>query len=258
MRDILTDLEGTPTDPGEGIRAAGRRVLPKRFYKEVTARSGEAGFEILLDGRPVRTPAKRPFAVPTAALAEALAQEWDAQGTEIDPTTMPLTRLVNVALDGVAHEPDAVAEEMIRYMGTDLLLYRADGPDGLVARQATHWDPVLAWLDRSHDARFFLAEGIRHVAQPEDMISRTAALVPVADTLALTALSSITTLTGSAFLALAVAAGALDAEAAWTAAHVDEDWNIERWGEDAEAAHRRAARKAEMLAAVRLLELARG
>lgn len=257
MRDILTDLEGTPADPTESIRQAGRRTLPKRFYKEVSTRQGEEGFEILLDGRPVRTPAKTRLAVPQEALAQALAEEWAAQGAEIDPSTMPLTRLVNVALDGVARERPAVAEEIVRYMGTDLLLYRAEGPDSLVARQAAHWDPVLDWLHQNHGARFFLAAGIRHVAQPQDMLDRAAALVPVDDTLALTALSSITALTGSAFLAVAVAQGAIDAEAAWAAAHVDEDWNIERWGEDSAAAHRRAARKAEMLAAVRLLELSR-
>ncbi len=258
MRDILTDLEGTPADPTETIRQAGRRTLPKRFYTEVSTRQGEEGFEILLDGRPVRTPAKAKLAVPQAALAEALAAEWAAQGTEIDPSTMPLTRLVNVALDGVANERAAVAEEIVRYMGTDLLLYRAEGPDSLVARQAAQWDPVLDWLHQSHGARFFLAEGIRHVAQPQDMLDRAAALVPVDDVLALTALSSITALTGSAFLAVAVAQGAIDAETAWAAAHVDEDWNIERWGEDSAATHRRLARKAEMLAAVRLLELSRG
>lgn len=257
MRDILTDLEGTPADPTETIRQAGRRTLPKRFYQEVTTRPGADGFEILLDGRPVRTPAKAKLAVPHLPLAEALAEEWAAQGPEIDPSTMPLTRLVNVALDGVARERSAVAEEIVRYMGTDLLLYRAEGPDSLVARQAAQWDPVLEWLHQSYGARFFLAEGIRHVAQPQDMLDRAAALVPVDDVLVLTALSSLTALTGSAFLAVAVAQGAIDAEAAWAAAHVDEDWNIERWGEDSAATDRRRARKAEMLAAVRLLELSR-
>lgn len=257
MRDILSDLEGSPADPTESIRQDGRRTLPKRFYKDVSIRQADGGFEILLDGRPVRTPAKTRLAVPQEALAQALAAEWAAQGTQIDPSTMPLTRLVNVALDGVANERAAVAEEIVRYMGTDLLLYRAEGPESLVARQAAQWDPVLDWLHQSHGARFFLAEGIRHVAQPQEMLDRAAALVPVDDTLTLTALSSITALTGSAFLAVAVAAGGIDAEAAWAAAHVDEDWNIERWGEDTAAAHRRAARKAEMLAAVRLLELSR-
>ncbi len=258
MRDILSDLEQSPLDPAEAIRAQGRRTLPKRFYKEVTVAEGEGGHEVRLDGRPLRTPAKAKLAVPSAALAAALAEEWAAQGVEIDPFTMPLTRLVNVALDGVARNPQEVKEEIVRYMGSDLLLYRAEGPEGLVARQATHWDPVLAWLDRAHDARFFLAEGIRHVEQPADMVARVAALVGTDDPLSLAALSTLTALTGSAFLAVALANGVLDADAAWRAAHVDEDWTIERWGEDAEATARRAAREKEMRAAVRLLDLVKG
>lgn len=255
MRDILEDLDRDPIDPAASIRAEGRRNLPKRFYKEVITRQGEAGFEILLDGRSVRTPARAVLAMPTQALAEAVAAEWAAQDQLIDPITMPLTRLVNVALDGVAKTRDEVADEIVRYMGSDLLLYRAEGPEGLVARQAEHWDPVLAWLDEAYDARFFLAQGIRHVAQPADMVARVAAALPREDALALAALSTLTALTGSAFLAVALLAGRLDADAAWTAAHVDEDWTIERWGEDAEATARRAARAVEMRAAVRLLEL---
>lgn len=257
MRDILTDLDRDPIDPAASIRAEGRRALPKRFYKEVSTRSGEGGFEILLDGRPMRTPARARLAVPTQALADALVQEWAAQGAEIDPVSMPLTRLVNVALDGVAQNRDAVADEIVAYMGSDLLLYRAEGPEGLVARQAEQWDPVLDWLNTAHGARFFLAEGIRHVEQPADMVARVAALLPRADALALAALSTLTALTGSAFLAVALAQGALDADTAWRAAHVDEDWTVERWGEDAEATARRAARERDMRAAVRLLDLAR-
>ncbi|GGF63331.1 ATPase [Azorhizobium oxalatiphilum] len=255
MRDILNDLDRDPIDPAASIRAEGRKNLPKRFYKEVSTRAGDSGFEILLDGRSVKTPARVPLAVPTQALADAVAAEWAAQEQLIDPMTMSLTRLVNVALDGVANTREEVADEIVRYMGSDLLLYRAEGPEGLVARQAEHWDPVLAWLDETYGARFFLAEGIRHVAQPEDMVARVAAALPREDVLALAALSTLTALTGSAFLAVALLGGRLDADAAWKAAHVDEDWTIERWGEDAEATARRTARELEMRAAVRLLDL---
>ncbi|MGU3493418.1 ATP12 family chaperone protein [Xanthobacteraceae bacterium A53D] len=257
MRDILNDLEGEPLDPGRNIRAEGKRALPKRFYKDVSVGEGEGGFEVLLDGRPVRTPARSRLAVPSRPLAEALAEEWRAQATVIDPIAMPLTRLVNVALDGVANTADEVADEIVRYMGSDLLLYRAEGPDGLTARQAEHWDPVLDWLDRAHDARFFRAEGIVHVKQPEDMVAKVAALLPRDNPLRLAALSTLTALTGSAFLAVALDKGEIDGDAAWRAAHVDEDWTIERWGEDAEAAARRVAREVEMRAAVRLLDLTR-
>lgn len=256
MRDLLEGMDtGDPgEDPVARARAAQRVPLPKRFYAEVGVGEAEGGYTILLDGRPVRTPARGLLKAPTRALAEAMAQEWAAQGTEINPFTMPLTRLVNVALDRVAPEAAAVADEVVSYAGTDMLFYRAEGPQTLVERQARLWDPVLDWARRDHDARFFLAEGVRHVAQPEEALARVRALVP-REPLALAAVHSMTTLTGSALLALAVAGGALDAEEAWTAAHVDEDFNREQWGEDESAAARRAARKVEMDAAARVLAL---
>lgn len=259
MRDLMSDLEqGTqsPDDPVARARAAQRTPMPKRFYKEVSVGEADGGFTVLLDGRPVRTPARGYLKAPTRALAEAMAAEWAAQGQTIDPFSMPLTRLVNVALDRVAPEATAVKEEVVRYAGTDMLFYRAEGPQGLLDRQAQHWDPVLAWMNDAHGARFFLSEGIRHVTQPEEALARVAVLVPDAP-LALSAVHSMTTLTGSALLALAVAAGELDADAAWAAAHVDEDWNREQWGEDETAAARRAARRVEMDAAAHVLALLR-
>lgn len=255
MRDLIEGLDdGTPDDPLARARAAQRVPLPKRFYKEVSVGEGEGGFTILLDGRPVRTPARGLLAVPTRALAEAMAAEWMAQETEINPFLMPLTRLVNVALDRVAPEAEAVREEVVRYAGSDMLFYRADGPQGLVGRQAARWDPVLDWLRDAHDARFFLTEGVRHVTQPDVALARVRALVPE-NPLALAAVHSMTTLTGSALLALAVSGGVLDADAAWTAAHVDEDWNRDQWGEDEMATARRVARRTEMDAAAQLLAL---
>lgn len=257
MREFLEDVEnGDPGDPVARARAAQKAPLPKRFYSEVSVGEGEGGFTILLDGRPVRTPARGLLKAPTRALAEAMAGEWAAQKTEIDPFTMPLTRLVNVALDRVTPEAQAVADEVVNYAGTDMLFYRADGPQKLVDRQAKHWDAVLDWMNAAHGARFYLAEGITHVKQPEESLAKVRAqvqaLVP-ADPLRLAAVHSITTLTGSALLALAVAEGALSADAAWAAAHVDEDFNREQWGEDELASLRRAARRTEMDAAAQAL-----
>ncbi|MEP9377854.1 ATP12 family protein [Aquabacter sp. CN5-332] len=254
MRDLV-DGTGDAPDPAGAVRAAQRQALPKRFYTEVSVGEGEDGlFRVLLDGRPVRTPARALLAVPSRALAEALAEEWAAQKDEIDPFSMPLTRLVNVALDGVAADPEASAEEIVRYAGTDLLCYRAEGPDRLVTRQGEHWDPVLDWFRTAHGARFMLSAGIRHVEQPAETLARIAALVP-RDPLRLAAAASLTTLMGSALLALALVHGRLSADEAWAAAHVDEDWNREQWGEDELATARRVAREAEMQAAVRLLRL---
>lgn len=256
MREMLEGLEPEPgDDPVARVRAAQQAPRMKRFYTDVsTAPAEDGGFAIRLDGRPVRTPARHLLRAPTLALAEALAAEWAAQGEEIDPFSMPLTRLVNVAIDRVAPEVEAVCEEVARYVGSDMLFYRAEGPESLVRRQAALWDPVLAALDRAYGARFFLCEGIRHVAQPPEAVERMAELIPRAP-LKLAAVHSMTTLTGSALLALAVATGHLDAEAAWVDAHVDEDFNRDRWGEDEAATARRAARHIEMDAAARLLQL---
>lgn len=255
MRDLLTDLEdGQADDPLARARAAQRVPLPKRFYKEVSVGEADGGFTILLDGKSVRTPARGLLKVPVRALADAMAEEWAAQGEVIDPFAMPLTRLVNVALDRVAPEAGPVREEVVRYAGTDLLFYRAEGPDGLVERQARHWDKVLDWMRDTHGARFYLSQGIRHVAQPAEALAQVAARVPD-EPLALAAVHSMTTLTGSTLLALAVAEGLIDVDAAWDAAHVDEDWNREQWGEDEMAAQRRAARRKEMNAAARLSAL---
>ncbi len=256
MRDLMADLEEGQDDPLARARAAQRAPLPKRFYKEVSVGEADGGFTVLLDGRPVRTPGRGLLQVPVRAVAEAMAGEWAAQGEHINPFSMPLTRLVNVALDRVAPEMAPVREEMVRYAGTDMLFYRAEGPQGLVDRQARHWDPVLDWMREAHGARFFLSQGIRHVTQPEDALAEVAALVPDAP-LALAAAHSMTTLTGSALLALAVAGGRLDVDAAWDAAHVDEDWNRDQWGEDEIAAQRRAARRTEMDAAALLMALLR-
>ncbi len=231
MRDIFEDIfENQPLDPTESARRSMRPNLRARFYKQASVGEVADGFAVLLDGRPVRTPARRPLAAPVRALAQALAAEWDAQQDKVDPAAMPLTRLANSIIDGVAPTPAPVAAEIEQYLGSDLLLYRAADPAGLVEAQRRHWDPVLDWARDSLGARFVLAEGIVHVAQPEAAVAAAAAAIPkgadIAEAWRLGALSVVTTLTGSALLALALAAGRLSADEAWAAAHVDEDWNM--------------------------------
>jgi len=258
MRDILTELEFqnnlSDPDPIRRAQIQMRTPLPKRFYKDVTVAPVDGGFVVHLDGRPVRTPAKGILKLPTEAAATLVAEEFAAQGETINPVTMPVMRLANTAIDGVATEVEAVMEDIQRFASSDLLCYRADGPDGLVSRQNDAWDPVLDWAQQTLGARFNLAEGVIHVQQPRESIAAVGFhLRPRADSFRLAALHLMTSLTGSALLALGVEAGALAAEEAWLAAHVDEDWQAEQWGLDAEALARRANRKLDFLAAVRLI-----
>lgn len=231
----------------------------KRFYKEASVEKRPEGHVLTLDGRPARTPARNLLALPTQALGEAVAAEWAAQGEAIDPAAMPLTKLANSAIDGVAREMDAVRAELARYAGSDLVMYRADGPDGLVEAQTKAWDPVLNWTREAHDARFILSEGVTFVEQPETSLARIrAALDQETSPFRLAALHVLTTLSGSLLLALMHEGGGIAADEAWRAAHVDELFQESRWGLDAEATERRTRREAEFQAAARMLELARG
>jgi chaperone required for assembly of F1-ATPase len=230
--------------------------LPKRFYKSVSvAEQGPGDYRIRLDGRPLRTPAKAELAVPTAALAQAIAAEWEAQGEHIDPTSMPLTRLANSSIDGVLPRQTAVRADIAKYAASDLLCYRAEAPDGLQQRQSEVWDPILRWADESMGARFATGVGLMPVAQPDPAKAAVARALEDYDGFALAALHVMTTLMGSVLLALAHARGHLTVEQAWAAAHVDEDWQISKWGEDAEAKARRERRWIEMQAASRMLKL---
>lgn len=232
--------------------------LPKRFYTLAGVEACPDGFALVLDGRGARTPGRKPLVLPTRSLAEAVAAEWEAQEGVIDPRRMPLTRLANSAIDGVADNGEAVADEVVRYAGSDLLCYRAAHPEKLVARQATLWDPVLAWARAELAARFILVEGVMHVTQPDASIEAVAARVErYSQPFSLAALNVMTTLSGSVLLALAVAEGQVSPAEAWAAAHVDEDFQIEAWGEDAEASARRAARWQEFAAAARMFALSR-
>ncbi len=245
-------------NPMKRAQAAMRAALPKRFYKEASIGAGDGGFPILLDGRAAKTPARKPLALPSAALAAAIAAEWNAIEDVIDPSLLPLTRLANLAIDAVAEAPQPVIEEVVQYAGSDLVCYRADGPAALVALQNERWNPVLDWAAASLGARFVLAEGVMHVRQPDAALAAVReAAEALARPFALTAAASATNIGGSALIALALARGALTGDEAWNAAHVDEQWSISQWGEDMEAQQRLAARHVEFTAAAKMLSLLR-
>jgi len=224
----------------------------KRFY---TAAIVGEGRRILLDGKTVKTPGRRDLALPTDALADAVADEWNAQDREIDPRSMPLTGLANAAIDRVAPEPDAFARGLAAYGESDLLYYRAEGPAPLVARQAERWDPILAWAQQRYDAVFELASGITHMPQPADSLARLNAALAARDPFALAGLSPLVTISGSLLIALALAEGAITINAAWDAATLDEQWQIEKWGEDSEAVAALANRRRDFEAGARFLAL---
>jgi chaperone required for assembly of F1-ATPase len=223
----------------------------KRFYQGVEARDGA----ILLDGRPVRTPARVPLVLPQPALRQAVMAEWAGQGEDILPATIPLTGLANAAIDRVAPDPATFAAGLAEYAKGDLLCYRAEGPDSLVAAQAAAWDPPLDWARTRYDIRFATTAGIVHVAQPVETIARLAAAVATRDAFALAGLSPLTTISGSLVLALMVAEGAIDSDAAFDTAHLDELWQADRWGEDALATEARAYRRRDFHAAARFIGL---
>lgn len=238
-------------------REALERALPKRFYNEVMTESLPDGYCIALDGRPVRTPGKNRLVLPSVALASAIAQEWQAQGDVIDPAAMPLTKIANTGIDGVADKMAEVRAEIVSYAGNDLICYRAAHPQELVERQAVTWDPVLAWAEEACGVALKVATGIMPVAQTQEALVATDAAWRDLDALALAAGHVLVSLSGSNLLALAVLRGHLDVEAAWAAAHVDEDWQISQWGEDAEAQERRELRRREFQAAADFLQLMR-
>ena len=224
----------------------------KRFWKEVTVEP-EGG--IALDGRPVRTPGRAALALPTRALAEAIAEEWRAVGETLDPRAMPLTGLANAAIDRIAPDPAAFAAGLAAYGESDLLYYRADDPAPLVERQAAAWDPLLDWARRRYDVHFEPVAGVMHRAQPEATVARLGEAVAALDAFQLAGLSPVVTISGSLVAALALVEGAATADAVWRAAHIDDDWQAEQWGEDTLATQAHAARRAEFDAGVRFLGL---
>ena len=256
MRELFDEVAGqSPLDPGEAVRRATRVPRRKRFYTSAGIAETEGGFAVTLGGKPIRTPSGRRVVAPTSEIADAIAAEWNAQGETIDPLTMPLTRFANSVAE-VNDRVGAVADDIAKYLSSDLLFYRAGHPEALVAKEAAHWDPILFWAANELGAHFMLAEGIVHVAQPESAIKAARGAFPE-DSWSIAALHVVTTLTGSALLALALALGVRDADQVRAAAHVDEDWNIEKWGLDEEVAARRAARLVDFKAAASILKALR-
>ena len=227
----------------------------KRFWKRASAAAGECGWSISLDGKPLRTPARKPLLVPTEKLALAIAAEWSSAGETVDPGAMPLTGLANAAIDRVAPDPEPFALGIARYGESDLACYRAEGPAGLAARQEASWDALLDWARRRFDVDFRTTCGIVHVPQPEETLARLRHAVAALDPFRLAGLSPLVTIGGSLVAGLAVLEQSVTAEQAWDAVTVDEKWQAEQWGADAGAEAALEARRRDFLAAARFLEL---
>jgi len=227
----------------------------KRFWKEVTVEPGGDGWTIELDGRPVKTPARAALVVPTSVLADRIADEWREVADKIDPRAMPLTGLANAAIDRVAPDRHAFAQGLARYAEADLLCYRAEGPRALVALQQQQWDGLLDWARRRYDVDFVVTAGIVHVAQPPATISRLSHAVAAFDPFQLAGLSPLVTVGSSVITALAVVEKAISADAAWAAVTVDECWQLDQWGADAEAEAVLENRRSDFLAGARFLDL---
>ena len=227
----------------------------KRVYKKVETRLAERGYGVALDGRPMRTPAKRDLVVPSAALAAAIAAEWDAQQDEIRPATMPLTRLAATAIDRTSQQREQTVAQTANYAGTDLVCYRADHQPALAARQQAVWQPLIDWATLRFDAPLTVTAGVIPTRQSPASLKAFTAAVAAHDDFRLTALHTLTAATGSLVIALALIEGRLDAEAAFAASELDESFQIEAWGEDSEAAKRREALTADIAAATQFIEL---
>ena len=227
----------------------------KRFWKDVTVEGEAGGWDIKLDSRPVRTPARTALVVPTRALADAIAEEWRSIEGEIDPRAMPLTGLANAAIDRIAPERDTFAAGLARYAEADLACYRAEGPRALVQRQEESWDALLAWARRRYDVDFATTCGIVHVEQPGATVDRLTHAVAALDPFRLAGLSPLVTVGGSLVAALAVLEKAITPEAAWDAVSIDDRWQLEQWGADAEAEAALENRRSDFLAGARFLEL---
>jgi chaperone required for assembly of F1-ATPase len=224
---------------------------PKRFWKAAAVAPRDAGFGVTLDGRPLRTPAKHELLVPTRALGQAIADEWDAQVEVLVPATMPMTRMANTAIDRVAARHAEVAAYVAAYGATDLLCYREDGHGELARRQAAGWDPILDWAAGTFGARLRTTAGVMPVTQPPEALELLAEAVADHDSFALTGLHDLVSLSGSLLLGLAVVQGRLGPDEAWSLSRIDEDWQIEQWGSDAEAEEAAGNRRAGFLEAWR-------
>jgi chaperone required for assembly of F1-ATPase len=258
MRELFDEVAGqSPLDPQEAVRRATRVPQRKRFYTSVGVAEAEGGFSVTLDGKPIKTPSGKMVIAPAKEIAEAIAAEWEAQREMINPLTMPLTRFANSVVEAVTDRADDVADDVAKYLGTDLLFYRAGHPEALVAKEAAHWDGIVFWAAESLGAHFMLSEGIVHVRQPDSAVAAARTAFP-GDAWSIAALHVVTTITGSALLALALLHEVRDPDQIWAAAHVDEDWNIDKWGLDEEVAARRATREVDFRAATQILKALKG
>lgn len=253
MRDQLEDAH-QHADAGLGRAQRVKRDLPKRFYKDVGVAPVDGGFTVTLDGRPARTPGRVPVVVPVAEIATAMAAEWAAQGEFINPDPMPMVRLINSALESGETMIPAFRDEVLKFAAGDMLLYRAEAPQGLVAAQEASWDAALVTLARHFGVRFQPTVGVIHQHQPAVTLARLGVALQEQGLLTMTALVSITGLTGSGLLAIGLLHKLFDRDQVWVAAHVDEDHQIAFWGQDEEAAERRATRRLEFDTAVNVVE----
>jgi len=233
---------------GKGIR---------RFYKTVTVSGDGGAFVVELDGKPVKTPRRSVLSVPTHRLALAIAEEWRAQEGTLDPAAMPQTALAFAAVDTVATHQARISEEILAYARTDLLCYRAEAPVTLVERQSAAWDPLLDWAANALGVKLLVGKGIAFVEQPSASLNRLADLIDLRDAFGLAALHGATAITGSLIVALAIAEGRLDATEAFALSHLDETFQSESWGIDAEAAARRRRLQSDLEAIEHFLHLVR-
>jgi len=258
MRDQLDDIQKHLNDGYGRAQHLNKVELPKRFYKDVGVASVDAGFVVTLDGRQVRTPGKKlPVVVPAAGIATAMAEEWAAQREFIDPATMPTVRLINSAVESGEEMIPAFREEIIKFAGGDMMLYRADSPQELVSEQELAWDKALVVIARHFGVSFQPTTGIIHQSQPKATLDRLAESLVGENLFTLTTLVSVTGLTGSGILAIGLWNKLFSPDEVWKAAHVDEDFQISQWGEDEEAAERRAKRRVEFDVAVAVLDALR-
>lgn len=258
MRDQLEEAHQHRDDGYGRAQHLNRVELPKRFYKDVAAGPVDGGFVVTLDGRPVRTPGKKlAVVVPAAPIATAMAAEWAAQGEFIDPSTMPMVRLINSAIESGEEMIPAFREEVVKFASSDLVLYRAESPQELVSEQELAWDSALTTLAGHFGVTFQPTMGIMHQSQPKATLDRLAEALAEENLFVLTALVSITGLTGSGLLAMGLWHKLFSPDRVWKAAHVDEDYQIGQWGEDEEAAERRAKRRVEFDTAVSVLDALR-
>ena len=230
----------------------------KRFYKDVTAAEKDGRYQILLDNRPVKTPGRNALLLPTDALAEAVAEEWQVQGEEIDLVSMVMTGFANAAIDHVQGKREAFAAPIIAYGETDMLCYRAESDSAQAEEQTREWEPLLQWLEAHYGVPFIRVEGIIHQTQPDESLKKIADAVLSYDDFTLAAMNPLTTISGSVLSVLALLEGHMSAEQLWPLVNLEELWQVEQWGEDFEARETREKKRVQFMAAARFYELLQG